>query len=70
MATKLCRVVLYLDELPRTSYDALITWFSKVKRQTKTITRKPMTTKPFRMITYLDGLLPIKLHDLPNMTGW
>ena len=67
MATKLARMVIYLDRLLIIkSYKALIMWSCKVTWQTKiiiSVTRVFMATKPGRMIASLDGLLPIMLHD-------
>ena len=33
-------------------------------------TRVPMATKLFRMVTYLDWLLPLKLHDPLITLSW
>ena len=58
MATKLGKMVIYLDVLlPIKSHYPLITFFIFH-------TTVPMATKPGRMITYLDRLIPIKSHDL------
>ena len=65
MATKLARMMIYLDRLLIIkSYKALIMWSCKVTWQTKTISllQVSMATKLGRMIASLDGLLPIMLH--------
>ena len=68
MATKLARMVIYVDRLLIIkSYKALIMGSCKITWQTKnhhiSITRMSMATKLGRMIASLDGLVPIMLHD-------
>ena len=68
MATKLGRMVIYLDRLLIIkSYKALIMWSCKVTWQTKnhhiSITRLSVATKLGRTIASLDGFLPIMSHD-------
>ena len=55
MATKLSRVMLLSNGLAR-SHDKLKLYIST--------TTVPMTTKPGRMMTYIERLPPIKLLDL------
>ena len=68
MATKLTRMVIYLDRLLIIkSYKALIMWSCKVTWLKKThhisITKVSMATKLGRMIACFDELLPIMSHD-------
>ena len=67
MATKLARMVIYLDRLLIIkSYKGLIRWSCKVTWQTKTIIfllQVSLATKLGRMIAFLDRLLPIMSHD-------
>ena len=61
MATKLARMVIYLDRLLIIkSYKALITCSCKVNIS---IAKVPMANKLGKMMTSLDGLLPIISHD-------
>ena len=53
MTTKLGKQV-HLGELPQ---------MKLIKRKLISTTEVPMVTKLGRMVTYIDGLLPIKPHD-------
>ena len=73
MATKLGRMVTYLDYLlPTKSNDHIITCFCEITWQTNTILSPlPQCLWPYnlgRMMTYLVWLLPIKSHD--NIITW
>ena len=49
--------------------DILFKWSWKISWQTKVVVSFcPMATKLGRMVTYLEGLLPIKSHD--TLTSW
>ena len=62
VATKLDRMVTYLEEvLVIKSYDNIMMWSHKLKN-TSTITML-MITKLVWMVTYLEQLLPIKSRD-------
>ena len=54
MATKLGRVVTYHELSPIKSHNPLITW------SCISTTTVPIVTKLIRMVTYFEGLLPIK----------
>ena len=59
MATKLDRMITYLDGLlPITLHGPLIMWSCKINHYISTTT-VPMANKPDRMITYLDALLSV-----------
>ena len=66
MATKLARIVIYLDGLIiiKSYKDHVVLQGHMVnKNHHISITRASMATKPGRMIASLDGLLPIMSHD-------
>ena len=64
MATKLARMMIYLDKLLTIkSYKALSTRSCKVTRQTKTTISLLQEFNLDRMVTSLDGLLPIMSDD-------
>ena len=68
MATKLARMVIYIDRrLIIKSYKALITWSCKVhvthQNHYISIARVLMTKKLGRMMTSLDGFLSVMSHD-------
>ena len=72
MATTLCRMVTYNEELPPiNSYEPLITWSCKVTWQIKCYispTIMLVVTKPGRVKTYHGGLPLSKSHD--DMVLW
>ena len=70
MATKLDRMVIYLQRLLTTKlYKVVLRWSWQghvtIKHPYSSTTRVPVASKLWRMMTYLDGLLtPIKSHYL------
>ena len=66
MAVKLGRMVTYLEELLTiNSFNAHLTLKGSVADENYYIstTRVSMATSPKMMVTYLEGLLAIKVHD-------
>ena len=70
MATTFCRMVTHLEMLLTIKLCKTLKGYMRKKNLYICIARVPMATKLSSMMTYLDGLLPIKSHYVSITWPW